>query len=373
MDPVKEKGELRFAVIGGGHGGTAMAGHLSLLGFDVSLYNRSPERIRIIQHRGGVDILSDQMNLPQGFAQLSLITSDIGEAILDRDILMVVLPATGHRETAERMAPFLRDGQIVLLNPGRTGGALEVLNTIRNAGCRADVVVCEAQTLLYTSRSMNPGQTKIFRIKNSVPVAAIPAYKTPDVVRQLRVALPQFIPGDNVMKTSLDNIGSIFHPALTVLNAARIESTNGDFEYYTEGVTPSVALILDKLDQERVAVAESLGFRAMTAREWLYIAYDAAGKTLFEAMHNNRGYDGIKAPRMVAHRYVSEDIPMSMVPIAHLGRLGDVPTPAMDSIILLGSIMHGTDYWASGRDAARMGLEGMTLKEIRSFITEGVK
>ena len=373
MRALKDKDSLKFAVIGAGHGGTAMAGHLALLGFDVSLYNRSPERIRIIQHTGGIEILSDQMNIPQGFAALSVITSEMEEAIRDRDVIMVVLPATGHYDIAASMAPYLKDDQIIVLNPGRTGGALEVLNVIREAGCQADVAVCEAQTLLYTSRSMNPGQTKIFRIKNSVPVAAIPAHKTPDVVKQLRVALPQFIPGDNVMKTSLDNIGSIFHPALTILNAGRIESTNGDFEYYTEGVTPTVALILDQLDQERVNVSESLGFRAMTAREWLYIAYDAAGKTLYDAMRNNRGYDGIKAPRAITTRYISEDVPMSLVPIAHLGRLGDVPTPMMDAMILMGSAMHDTDYWATGRDAKRMGLEGMSLKEIRSFITEGVK
>lgn len=39
----------RFAVLGAGHGGTAMAGHLSLMGFDVSLYNRGAGRLGPIQ------------------------------------------------------------------------------------------------------------------------------------------------------------------------------------------------------------------------------------------------------------------------------------------------------------------------------------
>ncbi len=363
----------RFAVIGAGHGGTAMAGHLSLIGFDVSLYNRGADRIRAIQAGGGLEIVSDLDNYPSGFAKLSVVTNSMAEAIEGRQVLMVVLPATGHQFIAEQLAPCLVDNQIIVLNPGRTGGALEVLNIIRALGCTADVAVCEAQTLLYASRSVNPAQTKIFRIKNSVPVAAIPAHRTPEVVKMLRIALPQFVPGDNVMKTSLDNIGAIFHPAVTVLNAARIESTNGDFDYYTEGITPSVSLILEKMDQERVQVAESLGFRAMTAREWLYVAYDAAGRTLFEAMRANRGYDGIKAPKTVFTRYIAEDIPMSLVPIASLGQLSQVPTPTIDSIILLGSILHGTDYWAVGRTIDRMGLEGMDLKAIRRFIIEGKK
>lgn len=173
------------------------------------------------------------------------------------------------------------------------------------------------------------------------------------------------------MKTSLDNIGAIFHPAVTVLNAARIESTNGNFDYYTEGITASVALILEKMDKERVTVAEGLGFRAMSAREWLYVAYDAAGRTLHEAMRSNRGYDGIKAPKTVFTRYITEDIPMSLVPIASLGRMIGCPTPVIESIIMLGSILHERDYWEEGRTVEKLGLAGLTLKQIRRLILDG--
>ncbi len=362
----------KFAVLGAGHGGTAMAGHLSLMGFDVSLYNRGEDRLHPIKAAGGIEIISEcTKQMPHGFAKISTVTSDPEEAIAGRDILMVVVPATGHGYVAERIAPHLADGQMIVLNPGRTGGALEVRKVIRDQGSRADVVVAEAQTFIYASRAMNPAQTKVFRIKNSIPVAALPAHRTPEVVNALRTAFPQFVPGDNVMKTSLDNIGAIFHPAVTVLNAARIESTSGDFDYYTEGITSSVSLILEAMDKERVNVAEALGFRAMSAREWLYIAYDAAGRTLYEAMRANRGYEGIKAPKTVYHRYISEDIPMSLVPISSLGKLVGVPTPAVDSIILLGTILHGVDYWAVGRTVERLGLAGKSLKHIRRFILEG--
>lgn len=362
----------KFAVLGAGHGGTAMAGHLSLMGFNVSLYNRGTERLQSIVAAGGIEIITDcGDSLPHGFAPINVVTSDPAEAIKGRDILMVVVPATAHRFIASQIAPHLQDGQFIILNPGRTGGALEVYKTIRDFGTQADVVVAEAQTFIYASRSMNPAQTKIFRIKNSIPVAALPAHRTPEVVKKLRTAFPQFVPGDNVMKTSLDNIGAIFHPAVTVLNAARIESTSGDFDYYTEGITPTMSLILEAMDRERVNVAEELGFRAMTAREWLYLAYDAAGRTLHEAMRANRGYDGIKAPKTVYNRYITEDIPMSLVPIASLGKLIGVPTPTIDSIIHLGSVLHETDYWSQGRTVETLGLAGLSLKEIRRFILDG--
>lgn len=368
----EEANRATFCVLGAGHGGTAMAAHLSLMGFKVNLYNRSPERLRPIELQGGIELLASDMDgMPRGMAKLNVVTDRIEEAVEGTDQIMIVVPANGHAFMAEQIAPHLVDGQIIVLHPGRTGGALEVHNILRSHNVKADVIVAEAQTFIYASRSMNPAQTKIFRVKNNIPVAAIPAHRTPEVVRALRIAFPQFVPGDNVMKTSLDNIGAIFHPAVTVLNAARIESTHGEFDYYTEGITPTMSLILEEVDKERVSVAEALGFRAMSAREWLYVAYDAAGPTLYEAMRANRGYDGIKAPKTLYTRYISEDIPMSLVPISSIGDMVGVPTPTIRAVIHLGSLLHKCDYWAEGRTAERLGLTGLTLKQIRRLILEG--
>lgn len=362
----------KFCVLGAGHGGTAMAAHLAHMGFEVSMYNRSNERIHAIRLTGGIELLSAAGEpLPTGFVGINTVTSEIEEALEGVDILMVVVPATGHAFMAEKCAPHLRDGQIVVLHPGRTGGALEFHHILHEKGVTADVIVAEAQTLIYASRCVNPAQVTIFRVKNTIPVAAIPAYRTPEVVRALRIAFPQFVPGDNVMKTSMDNIGSIFHPAITVLNAARIESTRGDFEYYIEGVTPSVALVLEKLDAERVAVAEAMGFRAMTAREWLYIAYDVAGRNLFEAINSNPGYYGIKAPHTIYHRYITEDVPMSLCPVASMGDELSVPTPMTDNMVDLACALHETDYRKSGRNCEKLGLSGLGLKAMRRLILEG--
>jgi len=79
------------------------------------------------------------------------------------------------------------------------------------------------------------------------------------------------------------------------LNAARIEGTGGEFQFYIEGVTPSVARVLEVLDRERVTVAASLGIRGRTAMEWLKMAYGATGEDLHEAIHNQVGYYGIMA------------------------------------------------------------------------------
>ncbi len=45
--------ETRYTVIGAGHGGKAMAAHLALMGFAVTLYNRTPDNIAADQASEG--------------------------------------------------------------------------------------------------------------------------------------------------------------------------------------------------------------------------------------------------------------------------------------------------------------------------------
>ncbi len=160
----------------------------------------------------------------------------------------------------------------------------------------------------------------------------------------------------------------MFHPALTILNAGWIEATGGDFDYYLQGITPSIAMLLERIDAERVAVATGLGLQSATAREWLYRSYDSPGSNLHEAIHNTFCYAGIKAPPSIAHRYIFEDVPMSLVPLASIGAQLGVPTPTIDMIIDLGSILHGRDFRAEGRTVERMGLVGLSLKQIHQLV-----
>jgi len=361
----------KFAVIGAGHGGKAMAAHLALMGFEVSLYNRTFERIAVIKKRGGIELVENNDNIPHGFGKLARVTSDMKEAIEGVDVIMVVLPSSAHADIAKIMSPHLADGPIVVLHPGRTCGALEFSKVLRDTECKADVTISEAETFIYASRSDGPAQARIFRIKEAVPLAALPANRTQQVLESIHEAYPQFIEGVDVLHTGLNNMGAIFHPALTLLNAGWIEATHGDYQFYIDGVTPSVARMLEVLDRERVTVASAVGIRARTALEWLKLAYDTDGADLHEAIHNQPGYYGIKAPPTLNHRYLFEDIPMSLVPIASIGKRYGVAVGAMESMIKIGSIIHRTDYWRRGRTVEKLGLEQWSVSELTRFVQEG--
>lgn len=361
----------RYSVFGAGHGGRAMAAHLALMGFEVALYNRTPEHIEGIQARKGIDLEGSEGG-PRGFGELALVTSDIRAAVNHAEVLMVVVPSSAHATLAANMAPHLKDGQIIILHPGRTCGAIEFDKVLRNSGCQAEFTVAEAETFIYASRAEGPAQSRIFRIKEAVPLAALPAKKTPDVLKAIQPAYPQYIDGVDVLHTGLNNMGAIFHPAITILNAGWIESTFGDFQFYIDGVTHSVAHILEVLDRERVTVASALGLRARTALEWLNLAYDTRGDDLHDAIHNQPGYYGIKAPNTLKHRYIFEDVPMSLVPMAALGKRYGVSVRGMDSMIRLANFVHSTDYWRRGRTLDKLGIEYFSVSELQKFVREGL-
>jgi opine dehydrogenase len=362
--------KINITVIGAGHGGKAMAAHLALMEFPTVLFNRTPEHVAAIKELGGIYLESFDGG-PRGFGKLELVTSSLAEALENARLVMIVVPSSAHADIAKNCAPYLTDGQIVVLHPGRTCGAIEFTRVIRNNGCTADVTVAEAETFIYASRSDGPAQARIFRIKEAVPLAALPADHNQLVLDHMHEVFPQFIDGENVLQTGLNNMGAIFHPALTILNSGWIESTHGDFQFYIDGVTPSVARVLESLDRERVTVAASIGLRARTGMEWLKLSYDTVGDDLNEAIHNQPGYYGINAPPTLNHRYIFEDVPMSLVPIASLGQRYGVAVSGIDAIIRLASIIHHTDYWRRGRTIEKLGINNLSTDELIRYVKDG--
>jgi opine dehydrogenase len=92
---------------------------------------------------------------------------------------------------------------------------------------------------------------------------------------------------------------------------------------------------------------------------------------MYEAIEATPGYRGVKAPPTLVHRYLLEDVPMSLVPMSSLGDLLDVPTPTIDSMIQLACVLNGTDYWKEGRTVDKLGLSGMSVEQIRSLVLKG--
>lgn len=355
---------MKVTVIGAGNGGLAIASHLALKGHAVYLYSIFKEELEPIIKKGGIELEGVE---EKGFAILDKVTNDIKLALEGAELIMIVTPANAHAKIAKDCAPHLKDNQVVILNPGRTGGALEFDKVLTEEKIKNKPIIGEAQTLIYACRKISSTKVVIYGVKKSLSVASFPAKNTKRLIKVLNKAYPQFVPAVNVLETSLNNIGAIFHPAPTILNSARIESGE-KFDYYHEGITPVIATVLENIDRERLEVAKALKVKVQSAKEFLEESYGVKADSLYQAIQNNMAYKGVKAPIAINIRYLTEDIPMSLVPIASIGHQLGVPTPNIDSIIKIGSTMLKIDFWKSGRTADKLGLHNLSSTEIINLV-----
>ncbi len=336
------------------------------MGFEVKLYDIITETIDTIRCRNGINI----EGAVEGFGKLSLVSNDMAASLLGTDIVMVVAPAVAHGDIAKACAPHLKDGQIILLHPGATGGALAFKKELTDSGCTASVTIAETNSLLYACRSLEPGRVSIFGIKNELMVAALPAVDNEIVLKKLNSAFPQMYAGTNVLDTSLGNPNAMMHPAPTVLNTSMIESKH-DWRYYWDGITPTIGAFVETLDKERLAVGRLFGLDLIPIRAWYKRAYNAEGETLSQVVQNNPAYKSVMGQKTLLTRYLLEDVPMGLVPMAALAKIAGIDVPKMEMIIQMAECLVGKDLTSMGRSVESLGLSGMDVQGIRRLVESG--
>ena len=355
---------MKIAVIGAGNGGQAIAGYAALNGYEVSLFDRNEAKVNELQLKGTIE-LRGQI---KGVGYISHFTYNIGEAVADADLVMVTTVANAHAEVARSMAPYIKEGQIIILNPGRTCGALVFKQALNRVGVNNRYYLGEAQTLVYACRIIENGVVNVIGVKDDVLLAALPATDSDHIIEKIKPLYSCFIKTDNVLRTGLENIGAIFHPCVCLFNAATIERQN-EFYFYRD-MTDQVATFIEKFDAERLAVGKAYGIELLCVREWIKFAYnDTEGDTLCERMKNNPAYYDIKGPGSIFTRQLTEDIPTGVLPIMELGKAAGVPTPLFQSMISVIESLLDMDFHTEGRSLKNLGLEGMNKEEIVKYIT----
>lgn len=351
---------LQYAVIGAGNGGKLLASLIASKGHPVALMDRDPAVVREIQSWGGSIQVVGRVEC-QG--QIPLVTTDLARAVSGAEIIMVVTTADSHYDLACQMAEYVEDGQVIVLNPGQTGGLMEFYNTLRSRSGK-EIVVGTVQDLIYGCRMKEPGVVNCIAAKKVMDFITYPVGETDRVAQLLAGIFPQLRPAKSILAIDFDNMSAMIHPAPTLVNAGRTEC--GEiFSYYAEGITPSVARLLEAMDAERVAVGAAYGVKVTSLMEWQAAAYDVTGENLYQVFQNNPYYRAAKSEKTIDNRYVTEDVPCGLVPLCEYGRAAGVPTPAMDAVISLANAMMGKDYRASGRTLEKLGLAGRSVDEIR--------
>ena len=121
-------------IIGAGIGGLYLLAELGVAGFKLRLHDIDNSRLSEIGARGGVDVEGESV----GFAAVDPATTDLPSAVDGADVIIVVTGGNAQAVVARSLASLVRDGQVILLIQGNTGGSLIVRRALDDAGCRAD-------------------------------------------------------------------------------------------------------------------------------------------------------------------------------------------------------------------------------------------
>jgi opine dehydrogenase len=374
----------RVAVLGGGNGGHAVAADLALAGFKVNFFELTQFASSFEKVLWTKEVRIEGVSR-DGVAKLNLATTDIQQAIKDVEFVFVVTPAFGHKVMAELCAPFVQDGQIIILMPG-SGGSLEFAKIFKENKVKKEIILAESCTLPYGARLKGPGHVSVFILALILPTGVFPSKKTGEVIPKLKQFYPTIVPAKDVLEAAINNPNPIVHPVATLLSATRIEHVKGEFYLYAEGMTPSVARAYEALNEERLSVCKALGYKLYHWDNLEFKNYNL-GETeeecryriLNTSMDAAFGKDGIyagmkmKGPEHLKDRYVTEDVPYGMVLLSALGDLLKIPTPTHDAVIQLASVVNRTNFWENGRGVKELGLSKLNKQGLKKFLFEGKK
>jgi opine dehydrogenase len=358
---------MRVAVLGAGNGGVASAFDFAQHGHEVSLY-ATPEfgaNVIAVDKAGGITASGDL----EGFASIRYAGHDAAEAMAGAELVVLVGPAYSTEPLAAAARPHLSDGMAVLICPGSCAGAIAFKRAVGVELTDERYIVGETSTLPYAVRVTEPGVINVFlKLTTGVYLAGLPRTGTDRLYGLVADVWPAVEKAESVFQTTLQNGNPVIHPAVTLLNAGLLERTGGDFLFYEEGVTDSVGRMIEAVDKERLAIAAALGVTILSDPA-LGVRQGYMREENYSTGYSRApGFLGIAAQGQLDHRYLTEDVGYSLCFLADLAARLGVPTPVIDAVITIASVVLARDFRGEGmRTASTLGLDGMSPEALAAI------
>lgn len=361
-------GETKVTILGGGNTCFATAAQLALSGFDVAL-------CELPEYKEAIDpILEDKCIqlvgvAREGTAKLQLVTTDLGEALAFSTTALLIVPSYANKAFAEACVPHLRAGHTIVLMPGNLG-SLEWARILREHNA-ADVTLAEVETAPYVCRKTAPDTATIWGVVASLGLGVLPSSETQRVLELMTPLFPGIRTYPDVLAAGLSAGNPVVHPAGVIMNAGRVEYSRGEFYFYEEGVSKSVAKVIMELDEERRNIGKALGYDLLPVNEAFHATGFGPKGDLWAAINGSHMLTRLKAPGTLTNRWLTEDIPYGIATWSRLGTQYGVDTPLMQAFVGIGSVIMGFDGWENGRNLEDLGIAGMDKQALKTYLESG--
>lgn len=351
----------KVTIIGAGNTGCALAADLTHRGFSVCLYAHPDHAVRLhnIEGRGKIAY----KGIIEGECTPAMMTTNESEALSFSNNVILALPSYAQEEMFERLVPHIGNHHTIINLNGNFSSYIlaKQLNGV-------NPVIVETNCAPHASRACCNGDVDIMGVKKFLPIAALDGEPTDAAKDMIAAIIPSRLEWHpDIVAVSLQAYNGVLHPAPMILNAGRIEPGLGSFRFYAEGISTSVGKMIEKIDKERLEIARLYGHTHLrTTLEALNGIYGEDDlETITEFAKHAKVYQEIDAPCDIKSRYVSEDVPFILVPWYELGKRMGYEASGMKSIIDISSILHGTDYMATGRTVEKMMLPSPKAQEVQ--------
>jgi opine dehydrogenase len=260
----------------------------------------------------------------------------------------------------------------VFLPPGSFGSVL-FARAARDAGNRAAVSYAETGTLPWLARKHGAYTVRISGRGKRLPTGVFPKCRAESALRVIEAAFPNAIePCGDALSGALMNAGPIIHPPLIMMNAGPIEHFER-WDIHKEGTQPAIRRVTNRLDAERIAVREALGYGAphfpladhyaSEGDEWMY------GRGSHEKLTDSGDWHEHLVLR--EHRYMLEDTRIGLSLLISVAAMAGVETPLARGFLSIGSAICGEDFMQTGRTLDSLGLAGLDRAALQALLWHG--
>ena len=397
---------MPIAVLGAGAVGKTCAADMKLAGKEVRIYALAEATLANLEKTG---ILLDgvQKNLycfqRSGRAFLDVISTNMAEVVKGAGLIVVAAPAMAHEPFFRTLIPLLEDGQVIHIFTDNYATLL-LRRLMREMGCTKKIIVGGWSSAPYGTRIKCIGDFKYPHVGVKYRAITLRGASLPmsDVADFMESA--KYLPcidavtqgngteiGNTVLDIGFANINPVIHVPATILGVSTMENwgvifgghDKTNYSMYSHGLSPSICQVQVQFFEEEKALAKEIGVgtpsytyesffsrRSILAQEYMGLDKDGKDNVVFPL--DQPSTEGNTGPNDINHRYLTEDVPVSCKIYHDLGLAYGVPTPIIDSMIVLAGSMHKKNFFKeSNYDLTYLGIDNMSKEELLSYLNDG--
>lgn len=323
-----------MSVVGGGNIGTLMAAEMAAKGHEVTVVSSRPEKWR----RTIEVFTAEEEKVLTG--TIADVTSDLGEAVREAEIIWITTPAQTLPELGRRLESCVKSGQMLGMVPG-SGGAEFAFRGLLDKGC----VLFGPQRVHSIARLKEYGRSVYMLGRRAkLQIGSIPRGVSEEICPRVEELFDiPCVPLPNYLCTTLT-------PSNPILHTARLFSM---FQNYGPGVcydrnflfyeewTDEDSRILIACDRELQNLCDRIPLELKDVKS-LKIHYESCdAESMTAKIRGIKAFQGLTSPmRETADgwvpdfdsRYFAADFPFGLKIIRDVARLFEVKTPHIDEV-----------------------------------------